>query len=102
MVGTYGMSDTLGPLAYDKQGGGQFLGRGNNPRRSVSDATAQAIDKEVRGLVDKAHDDALAILRQNMALLESIAQQILEKEVIEGDDLRQMLDASQLPEGVAA
>ena len=102
MVGTYGMSDTLGPLAYDKQGGGQFLGGGNNPRRSVSDATAQAIDKEVRGLVDKAHDDALAILRQNMALLETIAQQILEKEVIEGDDLRQMLDASQLPEGVAA
>ena len=102
MVGTYGMSDTLGPLAYDKQGGGQFLGGGNNPRRSVSDATAQAIDKEVRGLVDKAHDDALSILRQNMALLETIAQQILEKEVIEGDDLRQMLDASQLPEGVAA
>ena len=37
-----------------------------------------------------------------MALLETIAQKILEKEVIEGDDLRQMLDASQLPEGVAA
>ena len=46
MVGTYGMSDTLGPLAYDKQGGGRFLGGNNNPR-SVSDATAQAIDKEV-------------------------------------------------------
>ena len=102
MVGTYGMSDTLGPLAYDKQGGGRFLGGGNNPRRSVSDATAQAIDKEVRGLVDKAHDDALAILRQNMALLETIAQKILEKEVIEGDDLRQMLDASELPAGVTA
>ena len=102
MVGTYGMSDTLGPLAYDKQGGGRFLGGGNNPRRSVSDATAQAIDKEVRGLVDKAHEDALAILRQNMALLETIAQKILEKEVIEGDDLRQMLDASELPAGVTA
>ena len=102
MVGTYGMSDTLGPLAYDKQGGGRFLGGGNNPRRSVSDATAQAIDKEVRGLVDKAHDDALAILRQNMALLETIAQKILEKEVIEGDDLKQMLEASVLPETVNA
>ena len=102
MVGTYGMSDTLGPLAYDKQGGGRFLGGGNNPRRTVSDATALAIDKEVRGLVDKAHDDALAILRQNMALLETIAQKILEKEVIEGDDLRQMLDASELPETVCA
>ncbi len=102
MVGTYGMSDTLGPLAYDKQGGGRFLGGGNNPRRSVSDATAQAIDKEVRGLVDQAHDDALAILRENMALLETIAQKILEKEVIEGDDLKQMLEASVLPSGVIA
>ncbi len=102
MVGTYGMSVTLGPLAYDKQGGGRFLGGGNNPRRSVSDATAQAIDKEVRGLVDQAHDDALSILRENMALLETIAQKILEKEVIEGDDLKQMLDASVLPSGVTA
>ena len=102
MVGTYGMSDTLGPLAYDKQGGGRFLGGNNNPRRSVSDATAQAIDHEVRGLVDKAHDDALSILRQNMGLLETIAQKILEKEVIEGDDLKQMLEASVLPEGVNA
>ncbi|MDA7491231.1 ATP-dependent zinc metalloprotease FtsH, partial [Synechococcus sp. AH-707-M23] len=83
MVGTYGMSDTLGPLAYDKQGGGRFLGGNNNPRRAVSDATAQAIDREVRGLVDRAHDQALSILRQNMALLETISQKILEKEVIE-------------------
>ena len=98
MVGTYGMSDTLGPLAYDKQGGGRFLGGNNNPRRAVSDATAQAIDREVRGLVDRAHDQALSILRQNMALLETISQKILEKEVIEGDDLREMLSASVMPE----
>ena len=101
MVGTYGMSDTLGPLAYDKQGGGRFLGAGNNPRRTVSDATALAIDKEVRGLVDKAHDDALAILRQNMALLETIAQKILEKEVIEGDDLKNLLESTKLPEKIS-
>ena len=102
MVGTYGMSDTLGPLAYDKQGGGRFLGGGNNPRRTVSDATAQAIDKEVRALVDTAHDQALAILRQNMALLETISQKILEKEVIEGEELKEMLDASVMPEAIAA
>ena len=102
MVGTYGMSDTLGPLAYDKQGGGRFLGGGNNPRRTVSDATAQAIDREVRALVDNAHDQALAILRQNMALLETIAQKILEKEVIEGDDLKEMLAASVMPEAITA
>ena len=97
MVGTFGMSDILGPLAYDKQGGGQFLGGGNNPRRSVSDATAQAIDKEVRDLVDDAHETALKILRNNLPLLESISQKILQEEVIEGDDLKELLAESKMP-----
>ncbi|MED5469064.1 MAG: cell division protein FtsH, partial [Cyanobacteriota bacterium] len=100
MVGTYGMSDILGPLAYDKQGGGRFLGGNNNPRRVVSDATAQAIDKEVRSLVDQGPESALSILRHNLTLLETIAQKILEKEVIEGDELIEMLDSSALPRGV--
>ncbi|MCP9849699.1 ATP-dependent zinc metalloprotease FtsH [Cyanobium sp. Morenito 9A2] len=98
MVGTYGMSDTLGPLAYDKQGGNRFLGGGSNPRRSVSDATAQAIDREVRALVDRAHDRALAILHGNRDLLEAIAGKILEKEVIEGDELKGLLASSTLPD----
>ncbi len=97
MVGTFGMSDILGPLAYDKQGGGQFLGNGNNPRRSVSDATAQAIDKEVRELVDDAHETALNILRNNLPLLESISQKILQEEVIEGEDLKNLLAESKMP-----
>ena len=97
MVGTFGMSEILGPLAYDKQGGGQFLGNGNNPRRAVSDATAQAIDKEVRDLVDTAHEQALQILRNNLPLLESISQKILEEEVIEGDDLKNLLSESKMP-----
>jgi len=97
MVGTFGMSDILGPLAYDKQGGGQFLGGGNNPRRSVSDATAQAIDKEVRDLVDDAHETALKILRNNLPLLESISQKILKEEVIEGEDLKTLLAESKMP-----
>ena len=97
MVGTFGMSDILGPLAYDKQGGGQFLGNGNNPRRAVSDATAQAIDKEVRDLVDNAHEMALKILRNNLPLLESISQKILQEEVIEGEDLKSLLAESKFP-----
>ena len=97
MVGTFGMSEILGPLAYDKQGGGQFLGNGNNPRRAVSDATAQAIDKEVRDLVDNAHEMALNILRNNLPLLESISQKILSEEVIEGEDLKTLLAESKMP-----
>ena len=102
MVGTYGMSDILGPLAYDKQGGSRFLGQGNNPRRAVSDSTAKEIDKEVRALVDRGHDKALEILHHNRGLLEDIAQRILEKEVIEGDELKELLSRSVDPQPVAA
>jgi cell division protease FtsH len=102
MVSTYGMSEILGPLAYDKQGGPRFLGGPNNPRRNVSDATALEIDREVRGLVDRAHERALSILRHNRDLLEDIAQRILQKEVIEGDELKQLLDSSRIPEEAVA
>ena len=64
----------------------------------LSDATAQAIDKEVRSLVDDAHENALNILKNNLSLLESISQKILEKEVIEGDELKEMLSSSVMPE----
>ena len=73
------------------------MGNGNNPRRSVSDATAQAIDKEVRELVDDAHETALNILRNNLGLLESISQKILKEEVIEGEDLKNLLAESKMP-----
>ena len=65
------------------------MGNGNNPRRSASDATAQAIDKEVRDLVDDAYETALKILRNNLPLLESISQKILQEE--EGEDLKNHL-----------
>ena len=69
----------------------------DSPRRSVSDATAQAIDKEVRDLVDDAHETALNILRNNLPLLESISQKILKEEVIEGEDLKTLLEESKMP-----
>jgi len=68
----------------------------------VSDATALAIDKEVRALVDRGHKTALDILNSNRDLLENIAQRILEKEVIEGDELKELLASSSLPLDVGA
>jgi cell division protease FtsH len=92
MVTTYGMSQVLGPLAYQQGQPSQFLGDGApNPRRSVSDDTAKAIDQEVKQIVEDAHDHALAILKQNRELLETIAQKLLETEVIEGETLHALL-----------
>ncbi len=62
-----------------------------NARRMVSDETAKAIDKEVKGIVETAHQEALGILKENKELLETISEQLLESEVIEGDGLREML-----------
>ncbi len=92
MVTTYGMSKVLGPLAYDKGQQNTFLGDGGmNPRRMVSDVTAKAIDEEVKEIVEAAHQEALSILKENKDLLEKIAQQILQKEVIEGQELQGLL-----------
>lgn len=102
MVTMYGMSKVLGPLAYEKGAQNNFLGDGGmNPRRSVSDQTAKAIDEEVKQIVETAHQQALAILTQNRDLMEKIAGEILETEVIEGDELQNLLSqvrpADQVP-----
>jgi cell division protease FtsH len=92
MVTTYGMSKVLGPLAYQQGQQNNFLGAdGMNPRRLVSPQTAEAIDREVKGIVEKAHQQALDILNQNRDLLETIATKLLEAEVIEGEELYGLL-----------
>jgi cell division protease FtsH len=91
MVTTYGMSKVLGPLAY-QQGQQSFLGgEAPNPRRLVSPQTAEAIDQEVKSIVEDAHQHALEILTQNRELLETVTIQLLEKEVVEGETLQELL-----------
>ncbi len=91
MVMTYGMSKVLGPLAYEKQQA-MFLTDGMpNPRRAVSEQTAEAIDHEVKDIVESAHSHALAILTHNRQLLETISERLLEVEVIEGSELHELL-----------
>lgn len=89
MVTSYGMSKVLGPLAYQKQQN-QFLG-GMEMARNVSPATSEAIDKEIKSIVENAHEKALAILNANRDLLESISEKLLETEVLEGDFLTGLL-----------
>ena len=100
MVTTYGMSQVLGPLAYDRSNQNAFLDNGMmpNPRRSVSAETAKAIDQEVKGLVEAGHERALAILEANRDLMETITQSLLEAEVIEGESLKDWLSQVQVPE----
>ncbi|HEY9699562.1 MAG TPA: ATP-dependent zinc metalloprotease FtsH4 [Trichocoleus sp.] len=92
MVTTYGMSKVLGPLAYQQGQPNMFLGNeAPNPRRLVSPQTAEAIDQEVKGIVESAHETALNILKTNRELLETISIKLLETEVIEGKELTALL-----------
>jgi cell division protease FtsH len=92
MVTTYGMSKVLGPLAYQQGQQAMFLDNGiPNPRRTLSEKTADAIDREVKEIVETAHDQALSTLKQNRELLETIAMQLLETESIEGETLHHLL-----------
>jgi cell division protease FtsH len=92
MVTTYGMSKILGPLAYQQGQQAQFLADGApNPRRVMSEETAQAIDREVKDIVETAHQHALNVIKLNQDLLEMIATQLLETEVIEGEKLHSLL-----------
>ncbi|OKH20663.1 ATP-dependent zinc metalloprotease FtsH [Chroogloeocystis siderophila] len=98
MVTTYGMSKVLGPLAYQQGQQAMFLTDGApNPRRMVSEETSQAIDREVKDIVETAHRQALDTLKLNRDLLEAIATQLLETEVIEGEKLHSLL--SQVQDG---
>ncbi len=94
MVLTYGMSKTIGPLAYEKNPSGNFLGNTpqENARRMVSEDTAKAIDEEVKQIVQNEHQKALSIIQNNRDLLEVIVQRLLSTEVIEGDELQTLLD----------
>lgn len=95
MVTTYGMSKVLGPLAYQQGQQNSFLGNEMNARRIVSPRTAEAIDQEVKSIVENAHQLALSILHEHRELLETIATQLLETEVIEGETLHQFLSQIQ-------
>ncbi len=98
MVRSYGMSKVLGPLAYEKQQA-MFLQEGP-AGRVVSEHTAEAIDQEVKEIVETAHTQALQILKANRELLETITQKLLETEVIEGEQLHELL--GQVKSAIAA
>ncbi|MFP4119608.1 ATP-dependent zinc metalloprotease FtsH [Coleofasciculus sp.] len=98
-VTIYGMSDKLGPIAFDKPQS-QFLAGIGSPRRSVSPQVAEAIDQEVKAIVDGAHQMALQILDHNREILAQTAQVLLEEEVLEAQALLEKLEQMQPPKGL--
>jgi cell division protease FtsH len=94
MVTEYGMSD-LGPIQYESNSGSVFLGRDyNSTQKNFSTQVAFEIDKEVRRIIDTAHEEARKILIQNKAQVIMIAKTLLEKETITSEEIAALTNPS--------
>jgi len=91
MVCEFGMSDRLGNLTYGKRERQMFLGRDLFEERNYSEQTAVWIDEEVRRLVDTAYERAHQTLIKYRAQLETLATTLLEKEVLDGEEVTRLL-----------
>jgi len=96
-VTLYGMSDRLGPIAFEKPQQ-QYIPGLSSPRRSVGPQVTQAIDEEVKNIVETAHAMAQHILSENREVLEETAQHLLAEEVLDGEVLTEKLSQVKAPE----
>ncbi len=97
MVTEFGMSDKLGPLTLGTKHGPVFLGRDLVESRNYSDEIAYEIDKEVRRIIDECYSRARAVLLEHKPALERVAQALLERESLEGEELDALIAGRPLP-----
>ncbi len=92
MVTEWGMSEKLGPLTFGKKDEQIFLGREIAKHKDYSEKTAVDIDEEVKRIVTEAYERAKKILEDNQGLLGVIANALLERETIEGQEIDKLIE----------
>jgi cell division protease FtsH len=98
MVTEYGMSAKVGSVKLGQGSSEPFLGRDMGHQRDYSDNVAEAIDEEVRLLIDQAHDEAWQVLNTNRDILDRLASELLEKETLDHEQLAEIFaSVQQLP-----
>ncbi|MGZ4889809.1 MAG: ATP-dependent zinc metalloprotease FtsH, partial [Candidatus Angelobacter sp.] len=96
MVCEWGMS-SLGPLTFGKKEEQIFLGRELSQHRDFSEETAREIDSEVRRLVNTGYEKAKSVILENRDAMVRIALALLEREVLDANELKLILEGKQLP-----
>ena len=91
MIRSWGMSEALGPLSYAKDEEQIFLGREISQHRDYSEETAKKIDEEVNKLIKKCYNQAKNTLNENIDILHQLAELLLEKETVKGDELDNLI-----------
>ena len=93
MVTKYGFSEKLGLINYDDDSEDVFIGRDLAHSKGYGEATASAIDEEVRSIVDECYGKAKAIIEKHMKQLHASAQLLLEKEKIGREEFEALFDS---------
>jgi cell division protease FtsH len=96
MVCEYGMS-RLGPLTFGKKEEQIFLGREIAQHRDFSEETARQIDLEVRRLIDEAYQSAYHLIDSNKDAMHRISAALLERETIDADEVKLLIEGKELP-----
>jgi cell division protease FtsH len=96
MVCEYGMS-RLGPLTFGKKEEQIFLGREISQHRDFSEETARQIDLEVRRLIDEAYQSAHGLVESNADAMHRIAAALLERETIDAEEVKMLIEGKELP-----
>ena len=97
MVCEWGMSDKLGPLSYGAKEEEIFLGREIQKHRDYSEKTAIEIDEEVSKIVKLGMERAEKILKDNMGILHKLSKELLEREILEGNEIDTIIKGEELP-----
>jgi len=92
MVCEWGMSAKMGPMTFGKKQEEIFLGREIAQHRDYSERTAQLIDEEVRSVIDVAANTADKLIADNLDKLHALAQALLEKEILDGQEIDNILE----------
>jgi cell division protease FtsH len=91
MVCDWGMSDKLGALTFGQKKDEVFLGKELSRQRNYSEETARLIDSEIRQIIDQAEQTAEKLLSENQEILDKIALELLEKELLDAADLERII-----------
>jgi cell division protease FtsH len=97
MVTDFGMSDKLGPRTFGDKQEMVFLGREISEQKDYGDKVADAIDEEINGAIQEAHDTAIRILTENKDKLKELAEQLIAQETLEGERLEKVFHGMNLP-----
>ncbi|OHE18195.1 MAG: cell division protein FtsH [Syntrophobacterales bacterium GWC2_56_13] len=94
MVAEYGMSDRLGLVTYESARQPMFLPENYTPNKTYSETKATQIDEEISAVMEQTHQRVRKILSERRQVLDELAHLLSEKEVVQGEELRQMLSST--------